>query len=479
MKTFYITTTLPYVNADPHIGFGLEIVTADVIARYKRLMGYDVVFNTGTDEHGQKIFEASQKESMSVMDYVDGYAQQFKELAALLDLSVTHFIRTTDEHHIAAAQTFWQRCMDNGDIYKQTYEAKYCTGCELEKTDSELVDGKCPLHPDRHLDLIEEENYFFRFSAYQDQLLRLYKKQPSFVLPESKMAELNSFVSSGLKDFSVSRLKEKMPWGIEVPGDPNHVMYVWFDALINYISTLGWPQSSDLFDHYWPGVQIAGKDNLRQQAAMWQAMLLSAGLTPSAQILINGFISVDGQKMSKSQHNVISPKDMVDRYGLDGTRYLLLSLGPIGGDMDVGYEKFDLRFNGYLANSLGNTISRVATLCEKSQQAFSIEDLPAFDASVAKSIEYYRIDLALDAIWGRVRNLEKQLDEAQPWKLEGELLASVLTPMVSQIREIGVLLQPFLPVTSKRILAAFSQPVINRIAPLFPRLTPQKRHQNG
>jgi methionyl-tRNA synthetase len=470
MKSFYITTTLPYVNADPHIGFGWEIVTADVLARFKRLMGFEVVFNTGTDEHGQKIFEASQNESKTVMEYVDGYAKQFKQLTDLLDLSVTHFIRTTDEHHLAAAQAFWKRCMDKGDIYKRAYEAKYCIGCELEKTDSELVDGCCPLHPDKPLDLIEEENYFFRFSAYQDQLLQLYADQPSFVLPDSKMAELKAFVSSGLKDFSVSRLKEKMPWGIEVPGDENHVMYVWFDALINYISTLGWPTATDMFERYWPGVQIAGKDNLRQQSAMWQAMLLSAGLKPSAQILINGFISVDGQKMSKSQHNVISPQEMVERYGVDGTRYLLSSLGPINGDVDVTFEKFDLRFNGYLANSLGNTVSRIATLCEKSQHQFTISNVGSYPSEVRQSIDAYRIDIALEQIWEKIRKLEKRLDETQPWRLEGAALVEVLSPMIDDILEIGLLLQPFMPTTAKRILAAFSQPQISRITPLFPRI---------
>ncbi|OGW26880.1 MAG: hypothetical protein A2X59_06455 [Nitrospirae bacterium GWC2_42_7] len=234
---FYITTTTPYVNADPHIGFALEVITADVIARYHSQLGEEVVFNTGTDEHGLKIYQQAQTEKLTPQQFTDKYSQRFRELKGLLNLGFTNFIRTTEKHHEAAAQEFWRRCDAHGDIYKKLYKIKYCVGCELEKTESELVDGKCPIHPNKILEIIEEENYFFRFSRYQKQLLELYKNNHLFVLPREKYNEIVAFVAGGLQDFSISRVKAKMPWGIPVPGDDAQVMYVWFDALINYIST--------------------------------------------------------------------------------------------------------------------------------------------------------------------------------------------------------------------------------------------------
>ncbi|MEK7157173.1 MAG: methionine--tRNA ligase, partial [Patescibacteria group bacterium] len=236
----YLTTTLPYVNADPHIGFALEIVKADVLARLYALQGDEVFFNTGTDEHGQKLWQEAVKKGVAPQAYVDEYATKFKALKEKLDLYPDlHFVRTTDEHHEVAAQEFWRRCAANGDIYKKNYQIKYCVGCELEKPDSELVHERCPLHPNVDLQLIDEENYFFRFSKYQQSLLDLYASRPDFVVPDFRQKEVRMFVERGLQDFSISRLKEKMPWGIGVPNDPKHVMYVWFDALVNYISTLG------------------------------------------------------------------------------------------------------------------------------------------------------------------------------------------------------------------------------------------------
>src|SRR4030042_3761244 len=240
---FYVTTTLPYVNDKPHIGFALEIIQADVVARYHSLSGDDVFFNFGTDEHGQKIYQKALEKKKAPQKYVDEYAKKFDSLKKSLNLSYNNFIRTTDEHHIKASQEIWKRCLENGYIAKGIYKAKYCVGCELEKQDSELVDNKCPLHSNQEIEVIEEENYFFKFSKFQDELLELYKKYPDFVIPQHRLKEITNFVSSGLQDFSVSRLKEKMPWGIPVPGDDKHVMYVWFDALVNYISALGWPDN--------------------------------------------------------------------------------------------------------------------------------------------------------------------------------------------------------------------------------------------
>ena len=470
MSTFYITTTLPYVNAEPHIGFAWEIITADTIARYQRLLGNEVLFNTGTDEHGLKIYQKALETKKTPQAYADVYAAKFKELKQLLDLSVTHFVRTTDKHHLQAAAEFWRRCEKNGDIYKKEYRIKYCVGCELEKTESELVDEHCPLHPNLNLELINEENYFFRFSQYQKPLLELYSREDGFVKPASKLKEITAFVAHDLQDFSISRLKTKMPWGIDVPGDNTQVMYVWFDALVNYISTIGWPDDLHTFSAYWPGTQIAGKDNLRQQAAMWQAMLLSAKLPPSKQILINGFISVGGQKMSKSRGNVISPTDMVARYGIDGTRYLLLSLGPINSDVDVSWHQFDESFNGYLANALGNTVQRVATLCARSGLEFKSDYPPGFRSQVKDCMDAFRYDQALSEILQTIKTMEKNIGEVKPWTLSGEPLKVFLTEAVAHLRQVGFELQPFLPNTAKQIQSIFNGPTIMIPKPLFPRI---------
>ena len=323
-ERIYITTTLPYVNAEPHIGFAMEIIYADIYARYKKMQGYEVFFNTGTDEHGQKIYEKALESGKPVQTYVDEYAEKFKYLQSELFLSPNiNFIRTTDKHHTEAAREFWLRCKASDDIYKKKYVVRYCVGCELEKTDSELEGGRCPLHPDKELQLIEEENYFFRFSKYGDRLLKLYETNPDFVVPAFRLNEMKSFIERGLEDFSVSRLKSKMPWGVDVPDDPEHVMYVWFDALVSYISAIGWPDDEKKFKSWWPVVQFAGKDQVRQQAAMWQAMLMSAQLPPSKQIVIHGFITVGGQKMSKSLGNVIRPQDIVSEYGAEALRYYI------------------------------------------------------------------------------------------------------------------------------------------------------------
>jgi methionyl-tRNA synthetase len=469
-KYFYITTTTPYVNADPHIGFALEIVTADALARYQGLLGKKVIFNTGTDEHGLKIYREALEEGLEPKKYADKNSEKFKKLKKLLDLSYTNFIRTTNPHHRKAAQEFWKRCNKNGDIYKKLYKITYCVGCELEKTASELENGRCPLHPNKKLEIIEEENYFFRFSKYQKHLLKLYRDHPNFVRPDSKFKEIVAFVEKGLKDFSISRLKLKLPWGVPVPGDNTQVMYVWFDALINYISTLGWPEDEKNFNNYWPGVQIAGKDNLRQQSAMWQAMLISAGLPNSERILINGFISVDNQKMSKSLGNVISPKQLVDRYGIDAARYILMNLGPINTDMDVSWKKLDVTYNADLANGLGNSVARVAKLCETSGFEFKHDDPSGFRSQVKKQLNFYRLDLALEEIWKKISEVDLQIEKERPWELSGNRLKSVLIELVAHIRQIGYELKPFMPKTSKSILSQFKGPKINSSKPLFPRL---------
>jgi methionyl-tRNA synthetase len=475
-KTFYITTTLPYVNAEPHIGFALEIVAADVIARYKKIQGYQVVFNTGTDEHGQKIFLKAQENNQNPQEYVDFWAEKFSDLKSLLNINYTNFIRTTNPEHKKAAQEFWKRCKDNGDIYKKNYKTSYCIGCEMEKQASDLEDGYCPLHPNKELEIREEENYFFKFSKYQQDLLNLYESNPNFVKPESKLKEITAFVSGGLQDFSISRLKEKMSWGVPVPGDEDHVMYVWFDALVSYISTLGWPNEvvndkPTEFNNFWPGIQLAGKDNLRQQSAMWQAMLMSAGITNSEQILINGFISVDGQKMSKSLGNVISPTEIVNKYGIEGSRFLLMFIGPFGNDMDVSWDKFNTIYTAHLSNGVGNLCSRVAKMCEKNGLGFNTNN-----KKIETSVEYqkfmksFQLKEALDLTFDFVSQSDQYLSEETPWKKDGQEQQEILQIAVNSILKIAKQLKPFMPETSQTIQEHFSQENISALKPLFPRL---------
>lgn len=468
MSNFYITTTLPYVNADPHIGFALEIIRADVIARYYRLKGDNVFFNTGTDEHGAKIYQKALEEGIDPKAYCDKYALRFHELKPALNLSYNNFIRTTDSNHIAAAQEFWRKCFQKGDIYKDTYPIKYCLGCELEKTDSELVDGRCPWHPQKEIEIIEEENYFFKFSKYQKPLLAFYKQNPSFVTPDFRMNEIVAFVKNGLQDFSISRLKSKMPWGVPVPDDEEHVMYVWFDALVNYVSALGWPENSTQFNRFWPGTQVAGKDNLRQQSAMWQAMLMSAGLPNSQNIFINGFITVDGQKMSKSLGNVINPFELVSTYGTDAVRYFLLSeLSPFA-DGDFSHDKFRHRYNGDLANGLGNIVARIAKLA--SRVTIKPPESLTLDKQVTTSIEQYQFDQALQYLWGRIADLDKYINQKQPWQLSHVDLTPVMNYLVQEISSIAYNLQPFIPQTAEAITNLFKDSAVRPGAPLFPRL---------
>lgn len=478
-KKYYITTTLPYVNAEPHIGFALEIVQADVLARYHKLAGEEVIFNFGTDEHGQKIYQKALEAGIDPQKYCDEYAAKFDALKGALNLSYNHFIRTTDPHHIKAAQEFWKICDKNGDIYKKLYKIKYCVGCELEKTDSELVDGRCPLHPNLELEIIEEENYFFKFSKYQKTLLDLYAKNPDFVVPKGKLNEIKTFVENGLTDFSISRLAAKMPWGIPVPGDPTHVMYVWFDALINYISTLGWPSSAEAtegepldFKDFWPGYQVAGKDNLRQQTATWQAMLSSAGIPFSKQVFIHGFVTLNGKKISKSLGNTINPIEVAEKYGTDALRYYLLAKINPTEDSDFSFEKFEEAYNGELANGLGNLVSRVAALCEKSGFEFDYHNsnYGSTDEKIGQFLERYKFDEAIKTVWEKVTETDKLINEKEPWKITGEDLRKVLEASISNIRIIAINLLPFLPETAEKIEKQFKGPSVKSADPLFPRI---------
>ncbi len=457
-NSFYITTTLPYVNANPHIGFAMEIVRADIIARWKKLQGYDVFFNTGTDEHGTKVYRRAIEEGKDPQEYVDDCAQKFKGLITLLNLDRDiHFIRTTDLHHKKSAQEFWKKCANNGDIYKAKYTIKYCVGCELEKTESELVDGRCQIHPNQELELIDEENYFFKFSKYQDKLLSLYKENEHLVIPDFRFNEIKKFVERGLEDFSISRLKEKMPWGVPVPDDESHVMYVWFDALVNYVSTLGWPEDMETFNKFWvegTPVQYAGKDNLRQQSAMWQAMLISAGLPPTNTIVIDGFINMGGQKMSKSLGNVADPYEIVKEYGADAFRYFVARELSTFEDSDYTPERFKEAYNANLANGLGNLVSRIMRMASDNLEGpVQIYEAPLF-SEYSDFLNNFQINKATDLIWKQISALDLIIQTELPFKLvKKDIVAGrrIISDLVIQLDIIANMLIPILPEASSKI----------------------------
>ena len=484
MQQYYITTTAPYVNSDPHIGFALEIIQADALARYHTLRGDDVFFNTGTDEHGKKIYEKAVEEGKNPKEYVDIYAAKFRDLKDLLGLSdKLNFSRTTDDKHIVAAQEMWRRVESAGYIRKGTYSAKYCVGCELEKQDSELVEGKCPLHPNKEIELINEENYFFCFSKLQDKLLEHYDRYQDFVIPAHRQKEIRNFVESGLTDFSISRLKEKMPWGVPVPGDESQVMYVWFDALTYYISALGWPSSDttanskpNLFEDFWGSkdqsnaVQVAGKDNLRQQTSMWQAMLMAAGLPPSRQVVIHGFITSNGQKISKSLGNTVDPVEYVNKYGVDALRYYLLAKVDPFEDSDFTKEKFEEVYRADLQNGIGNLVSRVAAMAVGTSNKHAVNNIQISE-KVEESLNNYRFDEALRDIWMRIKQADQLISEKRVWELAEVPKQQILGELIEVIVQLAVDLRPFLPMTADKILSTYTAPTIQKMTPLFPRLT--------
>ena len=464
-KNFYITTTLPYVNAEAHMGHALEMVRADIIARYKRLTGFEVFFNTGTDEHGQKIYQKALENNQTPEQYTEIYANKFKELIKLLGINeeegiTRNFIRTTDESHIKSAQAFWMLCDQNGFIYKKNYQVKYCVGCELEKTDSDLVDGKCPDHPNRELEIRDEENYFFKFSAFGDKLLKLYSDRPNFVIPDFRFKEIKNFVEGGLQDFSISRLKTKMPWGIEVPGDADHIMYVWFDALVNYISAIGWPDDLEKFAK-WHSVdngmtQYCGKDNLRQQTAMWQAMLMAAGLPNSKTVVIDGFVTgAGGIKMSKSLGNGINPVDLIQEYGTDAMRYYVCRELSSFEDSPMTAEMFKEAYNANLANGLGNLVSRVMKMAETNLA----EPVAVPEKSIPQEyfdlLDNFEIQKAVDLIWQKIAEADKYIQETTPFKLvklDREKGIEIIKDLVARLYTISQMLIPIMPETAERIL---------------------------
>ncbi|MEK7514621.1 MAG: methionine--tRNA ligase [Patescibacteria group bacterium] len=476
-KTFYITTTLPYVNDTPHIGHTLEYVRADMLARTAMQNGRRVFFNTGTDEHGQKVYDKATTLGEDVQLYVDRYAAKFREVLSALNITKTiHFTRTTDSNHILAVQEMWRRCLKNGDIYKARQIIKYCKGCELEKTDSELNYGKCPLHPNYIIDVREEENYFFSFSKYKDKLLKLYAERQNFVIPSSRLNEVRTFVENGLRDFSVSRLKEKMPWGVPVPDDEAHVMYVWFDALTNYISALGWPEDlNGTYRDFWEQgevVQLCGKDNLRQQCAIWQAMLGSAGLPHPTRILVGGFLISDGHKMSKSIGNVIDPFEILKKYGTDALRYYLLRhINPFD-DTDVTVEHIHEMYTAHLVNGIGNLASRIMKMAE------TYLDVPV-DCTSVSIPDIYSVNLArfafhevMDSIFVKINSLDERIASEEPFKKvkeDVEMGKLIITSLVQELFSIANLLAPAMPETAQKIFLAIEKN--KKPENMFPRIS--------
>lgn len=466
-KTFYITTTLPYVNGNPHIGFAMEIIRADVIARYKKALGYDVFFNTGTDEHGLKLYEAAKDRGVDIMVFLDEASSKFKNLIEDLDiLSDIHFIRTTDEHHIKSSQALWNRVMERGYIYKKNYQTKYCVGCEENKTDSELVLGKCPVHPNREIEIIDEENYFFKLSSLAGDLYTLFESNPKIVIPETRLNEMKEFVRRGLEDFSISRLKEKMPWGIDVPGDEKHVMYVWFDALTNYISTLGWPENEDNFNKYWVNgtpVQYCGKDNTRFQSITWQSMLLAAGLPNTSSIIINGWITGEGGvKMSKSLGNTVDPSEVVGEYGADALRFFVTKELQPFEDSPFAIHKFKEVYNAHLANGIGNLVSRVMKMAVSYEAKLGEEQIEVVKSSVDilngvenKHIEDFRLDLYVQEIFDDFTKLDQFIQEEQPFKkfkVEPQLACKDLVYLQEKLLSGAYKLSIIMPKTSEMII---------------------------
>jgi len=441
------------------MGHALEFVRADIIARWKALSGHEVFFNTGTDEHGQKLFEAATKAGKPVQQYVDENAEHFKRILPALGISSDiHFIRTTDKHHEAAAQEFWRRVAKNGYIYKKNYQTKYCVGCEENKSESELIDGHCSIHPQLELEVREEENYFFKFSEFGDRLLKLYDTNGHTIVPDFRMNEMREFIHRGLEDFSISRLRTKMAWGVPVPDDADHVMYVWFDALVNYISTLGWPEDSETFNRFWRDgtpTQYCGKDNTRFQSVMWQAMLMAADLPPTHTVVVNGFITGEGGiKMSKSLGNVISPMDIVKEYGTEALRYFLAREVGSFEDSPFTPERFKASYNSGLANGLGNLVSRVmkmATTHIDTPIEITSDTLPI---NYTESLESFDINIASQIVWKHIGEADTLIQEKAPFKLvktDKEAAVEIIKELLVKVYSVGKMLEPILPETAKTI----------------------------
>ena len=471
-KKFYITTSIAYTNAVPHIGYALELIQADVVARYHKLLGEDVFFLTGTDEHGAKVVKAAQESGKEPKEFTDEISNKFKELTKILDISNDDFIRTTDQkRHWPIVKEVWLKLKENGDIYKKQYKGLYCVGCEAFITKKDLIDGKCKIHQ-KEPEVIEEENYFFKFSKYSKQIEEIVKKDEVKIIPEGRKNEMLSFVRQGLEDVSFSRPRKDLKWGIPVPDDDTQTIYVWADALINYISALGYP-NGEKFKKYWPAdIHFAGKDILRFHATIWLGVLLSLKLPLPKNIFVHGFITSNGQKMSKSLGNIIDPFELVKKYGADAVRYFLLREIPSSEDGDFTEEKFKERYNADLANGIGNLLARVLGLAKK----FGTEKLDdnsgpehvinKIEENYKKSLSEFKFNEALGALWYGISVCDKTIELKSLWG-GADNIKVVIAGWMFAIKEIAELLKPFLPETSERIL---KQIKTKKGKPLFPRI---------
>ena len=460
MARFYVTTPIYYVNDVPHIGHAYTTVTADALARWHRLLGDDVFFLTGTDEHGLKVQRAAEANGLTPIEHADRTSERFKEAWRLLNISYDDFIRTTEPRHHEAVQKLLTAAYDNGYIEQATYEGLYCVSCEAYYTEADLIDQTlCPIHR-RPVELFKEENYFFKLSAFEQRLLDWYAGDPDVVAPDSKRNEAVGLVRQGLKDISVTRTS--INWGVPVPWGPGHVFYVWYDALINYATAIGYATDRERFDSWWPAVHhLIGKDILRFHCVYWPALLMAAGEAPAQRVHVHGFLLVGGEKMSKTAFNQIAPADLVPEFGVDGYRYHFLRDQPFGPDGEFSYEGMVARYNADLANNLGNLLARVATVVAK--QCGGIGPAPAPDSKLAEvaaavwtatAAAWDRVapSEALEATWRLVRETNATLEAAQPWKMApGPEVDVVMGDALEALRIVALLASPAMPVAGEEI----------------------------
>src|SRR3989344_4600932 len=469
MNKFYITTAIDYVNDTIHIGHAFQKIAADVLARYYRIVlgKENVFFLTGTDEYGQKAEKAAKIQGISPAEFVKKISLSDKEQQDSLSISYDRFIETTDKDHSEVAQEIWKRVEKNGDIYLGKYSGLYCEGCEAYYEQSDLKDGRCSFHPNLEIKKITEENYFFKWSKYKDFLIRHIKKNQNFIFPKERANEMLEFVKN-IKDIPISR--SNFTWGVAIPNEPKQVMYVWFDALTNYLTGVGFLENKKLFEKFWPAdVHILGKDNLRWHALLWPAMLKSAGIELPKTILVNGFLNINEQKISKSVGNVIRPSEWTKKYGADAVRYYLLRYTNIIDDSDISEEKLLQAYNADLANGLGNLIARVAKLCER--VTLKSSPTPTLSQDYKQGIENFKFNEVLEIVWSRIKVLDQQINSSEPWKVtDQKKLTQILQSAVDGIISVANELKPFLPNTSQKIEEQFKGPKIKSTKSLFPRI---------